>query len=388
MGIHYDFRKEHHQMQQIKNFIKIETVLCISSILAILSLFLVPPDAAYIDYIDFRTLAILFCLMAVMAGFQKNGLFALIAQSILERVKNVRQILFVLVFLCFFCSMLITNDVALITFVPLTIIVFHMLGSEQKKWLIPAIALQTIAANLGSMLTPLGNPQNLYLYGKSESSIVSFVLLMLPFTLLSFVLLCTWIVMICWRETGRIRVNFKEKASLQSTFSVVFFSLLFMVCLLTVLHVIPWTISLLIVFISILIYNHRILKKVDYSLLLTFIALFIFIGNIGRIPAFHEALVKSIDGHEMLTAILASQFMSNVPAAILLSGFTDRYTHLIIGVNLGGLGTLIASMASLISFKFLAREMPEKKGAYLLYFTISSLVFLALLMSLAFVLKV
>lgn len=388
MGIHYDLGKEHHQMQQIKNFIKIETVLCISSILTILSLFLIPPDAAYIDYIDFRTLAILFCLMAVMAGFQKNGLFALIAQSILERVKNVRQILFVLVFLCFFCSMLITNDVALITFVPLTIIVFHMLGSEQKKWLIPAIALQTIAANLGSMLTPLGNPQNLYLYGKSESSIVSFVLLMLPFTLFSFVLLCTWIIMICRRETGRIRVNFKEKASLQSILSVVFFSLLFLVCLLTVLHVIPWTISLLAVLISILIYNHRILKKVDYSLLLTFIALFIFIGNIGRIPAFHDALVKIIDGHEMLTAILASQFMSNVPAAILLSGFTDRYTHLIIGVNLGGLGTLIASMASLISFKFLAREMPEKKSAYLLYFTISNLVFLALLMSLAFILKV
>ena len=154
------------------------------------------------------------------------------------------------------------------------------------------------------------------------------------------------------------------------------------------LHVIPWTISFLTVLISILIYNHRILKKVDHSLLLTFVALFIFIGNIGRIPAFHDALVKIIDDHEMLTAILASQFMSNVPAAILLSGFTDRYTHLIIGVNLGGLGTLIASMASLISFKFLAREMPEKKSAYLLYFTISNLVFLALLMSLAFILKV
>ena len=386
--IHYDLRKEPHPMHQIKKFVKTETVLCIFSLLALISLFLVPPDAAYLDYIDFRTLAILFCLMAVMAGFQENGLFAVIAQSILCHVKNIRQILSVLVLLCFFCSMFITNDVALITFVPLTIIVFHMLDAKLKKWLIPTIVLQTIAANLGSMLTPLGNPQNLYLYEKSGSDIGSFLLLMLPFTFVSLLLLCAWILIICRRESTAIQVNFEKKASIQSPLSVLGFSLLFLTCLLTVLHVIPWKITLNIVLISMIGYSRKTFKKIDYSLLFTFTALFIFIGNIGRIPFFHDTIANIINGHETLTAILASQFMSNVPAAILLSGFTRQYADLIIGVNLGGLGTLIASMASLISFKFLAKEMPEKKGAYLLYFTISSLVFLVLLMSHSYLLNV
>ena len=346
--VHYDLRKEPHPMHQIKKFVKTETVLCIFSLLALISLFLVPPDAAYLDYIDFRTLAILFCLMAVMAGFQENGLFAVIAQSILCHVKNIRQILSVLVLLCFFCSMFITNDVALITFVPLTIIVFHMLDAKLKKWLIPTIVLQTIAANLGSMLTPLGNPQNLYLYEKSGSDIGSFLLLMLPFTFVSLLLLCAWILIICRRESTAIQVNFEKKESIQSPLSVLGFSLLFLTCLLTVLHVIPWKITLNIVLISMIGYSRKTFKKIDYSLLFTFTALFIFIGNIGRIPFFHDTVANIINGHETLTAILASQFMSNVPAAILLSGFTRQYADLIIGVNLGGLGTLIASMASLM----------------------------------------
>ncbi len=248
--------------------------------------------------------------------------------------------------------------------------------------------LQTIAANLGSMLTPLGNPQNLYLYEKSGSNIGSFLLLMLPFTFVSLLLLCAWILIICRRESTAIQVNFEKKASIQSPLSVLGFSLLFLTCLLTVLHVIPRKITLNIVLISMIGYSRKTFKKIDYSLLFTFTALFIFIGNIGRIPFFHDTVANIINGHETLTAILAIQFMSNVPAAILLSGFTRQYADLIIGVNLGGLGTLIASMASLISFKFLAKEMPEKKGAYLLYFTISSLVFLVLLMSLSYLLNV
>ncbi|MGN1205969.1 MAG: SLC13 family permease [Eubacterium sp.] len=375
-------------MNQIKYFVKKETVLSISALLAVISLFLVPPDASYADYIDLRTLAILFCLMAVMAGFQQNGLFSLVAQSILGRVKNMRQILFVLVLLCFISSMLITNDVALITFVPLTMIVFDMLGKAQKKWLIPAVVMQTIAANLGSMLTPLGNPQNLYLYGKSGSNIADFLLLMLPFTLASLVFLCVWILISCRRENTKIQVAFKQKATIQSSLSVLVFSLLFLICLLSVLHVIPWKIAFIAVLLSVTLYSRNTLKKVDYFLLLTFISLFIFIGNVGRIPVFHDALTRIMDGHETITAIIASQFMSNVPAAILLSGFTNRYSDLVIGVNLGGLGTLIASMASLISFKFLAKEMPEKKGAYLLYFTISNLIFLGLLLGMYTVLNV
>ena len=375
--------------RKLSEFLKRETVLTVAILLAIVSAVMIPPDREYAGYIDFRTLSILFCLMTVMAGLQKLGVFRNIAKTLLRHTQNTIQLAEVLVLLCFFFSMIITNDVSLITFVPFTFIVLQLTGEEAvKKLTVPVIVLQTIAANLGSMLTPLGNPQNLYLYEKSGSDIGSFLLLMLPFTFVSLLLLCAWILIICRRESTAIQVNFEKKASIQSPLSVLGFSLLFLTCLLTVLHVIPWKITLNIVLISMIGYSRKTFKKIDYSLLFTFTALFIFIGNIGRIPFFHDTIANIINGHETLTAILASQFMSNVPAAILLSGFTRQYADLIIGVNLGGLGTLIASMASLISFKFLAKEMPEKKGAYLLYFTISSLVFLVLLMSLSYLLNV
>ena len=375
--------------RKLSEFLKRETVLTVAILLAIVSAVMIPPDREYAGYIDFRTLSILFCLMTVMAGLQKLGVFRNIAKTLLRHTQNTIQLAEVLVLLCFIFSMIITNDVSLITFVPFTFIVLRLTGEEAvKKLAVPVIVLQTIAANLGSMLTPLGNPQNLYLYEKSGSDIGSLLLLMLPFTFVSLLLLCAWILIICRRESTAIQVNFEKKASIQSPLSVLGFSLLFLTCLLTVLHVIPWKITLNIVLISMIGYSRKTFKKIDYSLLFTFTALFIFIGNIGRIPFFHDTVANIINGHETLTAILASQFMSNVPAAILLSGFTRQYADLIIGVNLGGLGTLIASMASLISFKFLAKEMPEKKGAYLLYFTISSLVFLVLLMSLSYLLNV
>ena len=280
--------------RKLSEFLKRETVLTVAILLAIVSAVMIPPDREYAGYIDFRTLSILFCLMTVMAGLQKLGVFRNIAKTLLRHTQNTIQLAEVLVLLCFIFSMIITNDVSLITFVPFTFIVLRLTGEEAvKKLAVPVIVLQTIAANLGSMLTPLGNPQNLYLYEKSGSNIGSFLLLMLPFTFVSLLLLCAWILIICRLESTAIQVNFEKKASIQSPLSVLGFSLLFLTCLLTVLHMIPWKITLNIVLISMIGYSRKTFKKIDYSLLFTFTALFIFIGN--KLISAHHASLKRLN---------------------------------------------------------------------------------------------
>lgn len=370
--------------RKIIKYIKKETVLCIAVLLAAASAFVVPPDKEYLDYIDYRTLAILFCLMSVMAGLQKLGLFQMIAEKLLTKVKSSGQLIMILVLLCFFFSMLITNDVSLITFVPFAFTVLHLLGEEQERRLvIPVVVLQTIAANLGSMMTPIGNPQNLYLYAKAGLSLGEFILLMLPYTVVSLVLLLAICFFLGRREKGTaLQVNFSEQISLagREKFLAVYLFLFFL-CLLTVAHVLSvWLVSA-IVFLAMLVMDRRVLARVDYSLLLTFVGFFVFIGNMGRLPVFCSLLEGIIKGNEVLTAVVSSQIISNVPAALLLSGFTDNYRGLLIGTNLGGLGTLIASMASLISFKYIVRESKEKstKGKYLMIFTLFNIAFLAVL---------
>lgn len=367
-------------------FFKKETVLCVALILAVFSMLLVPPDGDYLGYIDFRTLAILFCLMCIMAGLQKIGVFNRIAQKLLGRVRSGSSLILTLVFLCFFFSMLITNDVALITFVPFTFIVLRMLGTElENRLLLPVVVLQTIGANLGSMLTPIGNPQNLYLYGKAGLSIGGFLMLMLPYTLLSLALLaafCVWQGRACpqfpkLEETSDQESSLMEK---RAAYQLALYLALFLLCLLAVGNILPWQEIFFVVLILILATDRHILTKVDYSLLLTFVGFFIFIGNVGRVPAFRAFLQNIIAGREIYTAIIASQVISNVPAALLLSGFTEDMAGLIVGTNLGGLGTLIASMASLISYKNVAKEAGERKGKYIVLFTVGNMVFLAALM--------
>jgi len=365
-------------MKKIFEFWKKETVLCIALLLAVISSFVVVPDKAYMDYIDFRTLAILFCLMSVMAGLQKVGVFQWVAEGLLKRVQGIRALVLILVMLCFFFSMLITNDVALITFVPFTFIVLKLLGEEQKnQYMIPVVVMQTIAANLGSMLTPIGNPQNLYLYGKAGLSVGEFLWLMLPYTGLSLLLLILWCLLQGKAEKGTLQIRFKQQTSLKGKeLSLAFYVALFLVSILVVAHVIPYPVALVIVLLTVFLLDKKVLLQVDYSLLLTFVGFFIFIGNMGRVPVFCGLLQSFITGNEIMTAIVSSQVISNVPAALLLSGFTGDYSALIVGTNLGGLGTLIASMASLISYKFLAREEGGRKGAYLFYFTVANICFL------------
>lgn len=372
-------------MGKLKELFQKETVLCIAVLLAIISAFIVIPDKEYIGYIDFRTLAILFCLMSVMAGLQKLGLFQMIAEKLLVKVKSTGQLVNILVLLCFFFSMLITNDVALITFVPFTFTVLHLLGEEQERKLaIPIVVLQTIAANLGSMLTPIGNPQNLYLYGKAGLSVGEFVLMMLPYTVVSLILLLLCSFLLGRKEKSMaMQVQFAEQTRLTGKEKVLaVYFIMFLLCLLTVAHVLSIWIVFGIVLVVMLVLDRKVLGSVDYSLLLTFVGFFVFIGNMGRIPVFCNLLESIVKGNEVLTAVISSQAISNVPAALLLSGFTDNYEGLIIGTNLGGLGTLIASMASLISYKYIARAGKESntKSKYLVSFTVANVVFLVVLM--------
>ena len=363
-----------------KHIFQKEPVLSIATCLAIISAFFVPPDAEYLGYIDFRTLAILFSLMTVMAGLRGQGVFDRIGHALLSHTRTTLQLTVVLVGLCFFSSMLITNDVSLLTFVPFTFVVLNRLNaSVRSKLLLPIVCMQTIAANLGSMLTPLGNPQNLYLYGKSGMDMSSFVLLMLPYSIISLVLIAIWAVWLC-REGSAIVVTHSAVNSKPDKKLIALYGILFVACLLVVLRVLPYGVAFAAILVCTFFADLPTLGRVDYSLILTFVALFIFIGNLGRMEAFSGWLQNILAGHEVLVSVLASQVTSNVPAAILLSGFTDNFRALIIGTNLGGLGTLIASMASLISYRQIANEVPAEKGHYFAMFTISNVVFLAILM--------
>ncbi len=367
--------------EKITRFIKQEAVLCAALILASVSILLVPPDGEYINYIDFRTLAVLFCLMGVMSGLQKTGLFQLVAETLLTRVRRAWQLILILVLLCFFSSMLITNDVALITFVPFTLTVLGLAGQEiRTRLLVPTVVLQTIAANLGSMLTPVGNPQNLYLYGKAGTTLPQFILLMLPYTIASLLLLSAWSLIQFRAHKAPVEVAFAERTALSGKpLCLWVYALLFFIDLLAVVRAIPYPAALGLTVIGLLLTDRAIFSHIDYSLLLTFIGFFIFIGNMGRLPQFAGLLQKIVSGNEVLAGIAASQVISNVPAALLLSGFTKDFPSLIIGVNLGGLGTLIASMASLISYKLVVRGENGAAGAYFRYFTTANLWFLGVL---------
>ena len=381
-------------VRKIVNFAKKETVLFAAVLLAFGSMVCVPPDMQYLSYIDYRVLALLFCLMTVMEGFKSTGFFAAVAGKLLEKVKTFRQLYLVLVFLCFFTSMWITNDVALLTFVPFTVLVLRMTGLEQE--MIPVIVLQTIAANLGSMTTPVGNPQNLYLYSISGMGIGAFLQIMGPLTLISAGL----IFLICLiHKDFPIRQGMlgKEIVGVRKAGENQVLAVLFFISLLSVFRILSWQLLLLIVLVSCIGIKAFCEEKylpleADFGLLLTFVAFFIFIGNMGRICAVREVLSQVLNGRELLISFLCSQMISNVPAAILLSGFTQEYRGLLQGVNIGGLGTLIASLASLISYKFFAAESEQTpaagtRGRYMLTFTIWNVGMALVLLAAAFLLN-
>lgn len=365
-------------MKALLQYTKKEIVLVVAIVLAIVSSIWNPPSIGYLAFIDFRVLGILLSLMLVMAGLQENGVFHILGRRLVGKCTNTRKLSFVLVFLCFFSSMFLTNDVALITFVPFAVLTIQM--TKKERMLIPIVTAQTIGANLGSMLTPMGNPQNLYLYGLSKMSFIDFLGLMLPYTIVAGVLLLIFVFV---QKKESLSLDLEEESIRQGKWNkrqVIVYLILFGVCIGTVLRFVEWYMVLGIVIIVICIMDWRILKKADYSLLFTFMGFFIFIGNIGALSSVCDMLLCILNKRETLIAIGASQIISNVPAAILLSGFTRNYDALIIGTNLGGLGTLIASMASLISYKQLVNAFPEQKGKYVLYFTVTNVIFLGILL--------
>lgn len=363
----------------IKNLLRNEPVTTVSFLLAVISILFVPIDGQYIDYINFKTLGTLLTLMIIMSGLSGQGFFRNIAGKLLERVTKLRTLGLVLVLLCFFFAMFITNDVSLITFVPFTIEVLLM--ADQKKYLIPIIVLQTIAANLGSMLTPIGNPHNLYLYDLSGMKPLEFIGMMLPYSLLAFVLLVVITCIVTGNTTLKPAKTKKCDIGYITPFKTTVYLCLFVLSLTIILRILPYYIVLGIVIAVVICVDRKNLLEVDYFLLLTFFFLFIFIGNMKRIDAVSDFLSRIVAGNEFSVSILTSQFICNVPASILISGMTTDYSAVCIGTDFGGLGTLIASMASLISFKLYGRLPDSRKGRYILAFSMFSIIFLVFLVA-------
>ena len=373
-------------LRAIRAFAARETVLVVAVAAALASCALVPPDAGYAAYVDWHTLALLFCLMAVVAGFRSLGVLDAAGAWLVARARTQRAVAGVLVGLAFFASMAVTNDVALITFVPLALVVLRRADMEGRVCLVAT--LMTIAANLGSMFTPVGNPQNLYLFTASGMGVGEFLQLMGPYTAASAVMLALACAL-CFRGgevAGNGGVDAFAGFPARSRKRLAVYGVLFACCLAAVLGVLDVRVLLALVLVSVSLSDASLLRRVDWGLLATFAALFVFVGNMGRVPVLHDALSAAVGGNALLAAVGGSQVISNVPAAVLLSGFTDQWQALIVGTNLGGLGTLIASMASLITFKAVMVGRPGIRGRYLLVFTVWNVAFLAALLALAVVL--
>ena len=360
-------------MNKIWIWLKGEAVLLIALAAALVSMLVIPPDAAYAAYVDWDVLMLLFSLMAVVAGLKKCGVMDKLSAALLRSAGNTRRLCLLLSLACFFSSMLVTNDVALITFVPLTAALLN------GQTLILTVVLETIAANLGSMATPIGNPQNLYLYAHYDMPMGAFFGAVLPLTLVSLVLTVLGCLLV---KKQSVTLPDTETASVSSR-ALWLHAAQFVVCLLAVLKILPKWAAFAAVLCSTALFDRRLLKEVDYALLATFVCFFVFVGNLGRVETVSSLLGSVIAGRELEVGILASQVISNVPAALMLSGFTENAAGLMRGVDLGGLGTLVSSLASLISFKLYMKTPGAKAGRYLGIFTALNVVFLAALYALA-----
>lgn len=383
-------------MSKIIAFCKKELVLCIAAIAAMVTCFFVKPSIQYLSYIDWNTLALLFSLMTVVAGFRRCGVFSILGDVLCTRVRSVRSLCGVLVFLCFFLSMFVTNDVSLITFVPFAIAVLLSLGVD-GTYIMYTVVLQTVAANVGSMLTPIGNPQNLFLYGKMHISLFAFMRILLPYTVISFFLLLLALLLVPERAVDATLLSKSKSRGMQKSASgaksigvrMALYGVLFVVSILSVLGVFPKWVAALATFVLVAAVDRKTFCDVDYLLLLTFVAFFVFTGNIQHLDAVKNLLEQVVQKNECVVSIIASQVMSNVPSALLLYPFSKNVAGLLCGVDIGGLGTLVASLASLISFKIYGASRDPKLPStmkFLVVFTIVNILFLAVLLGAYFIL--
>lgn len=367
-------------MEKIINIIKKQAVLTIALTAALISVFIIPPDAEYSEYLNVSVLIQLFCLMITVSGFRSTGLFEKITHFLADKSATARKTSFLLMNLCFFFSMLVTNDVALLTFVPLTIMVFA--DEKNPVTMIKAIVIETAAANLGSMMTPVGNPQNLYIYAEYNMSAGEFIKTMLPVGILSYIILALLNFLIPDTPVALSEKNKSEKIlSEKHNAEMISYSVMFILCLMAVFRIIPNYVCLAVSVIIPLIFRRELFKRVDYALLATFVCFFVFVGNIARIETVRNFFSMVINGRELIVSALLSQVISNVPAAVMLSGFTDNACQLLAGVNIGGLGTPVASLASLISYQLYSKSENSQSGKYLGFFSAVNFSMLALLLA-------
>ena len=378
-------------MQKITGYIKNNAILCISGVLAVISCFIVKPDEQYPGYINLKVLAILFSLMLVVAALGHIGTFDILTGKLLSKVKTYKGISLLMSLMAFFMSMFLTNDVSLVTLVPFAIMVLAPFGENRN--LMFTLIIMTVAANLGSMFTPIGNPQNLYLYDTYKIPLPEFLLLMLPYSALSLVLIIAMTFILIKGSAG-LPERAGQDAKRLSVPKLMIYIALFVINILTVIGLVHFLISLAVTVAVMAVLDRKTFKKADYNLLLTFVFFFVLIGNIGRIDVITGFMSGLVSGYPVPAAIVSSQIISNVPAAMLLSAFTGDGRSLVIGTNLGGLGTVIASMASLITYRFhssFAKELKEKgedpQGNYLLNFTIINVIMLAFLFGLYILIK-
>jgi len=357
----------------IKGTVKNNAVTFIAMIAAIITAFFVPPDKEYLDYFDFKTLTCLFCVLAVVCALRNVRFFYTLAQRIVKCFKTARMSVIGLVYITFIGSMLIANDMALLTFLPLGYYVLHTTG--KKKYLAFTFIMQNIAANLGGMLTPFGNPQNLYLYTKFNIPDLEFMgIMVFPFLLsIALITLCCFIFV----RPEPLVLNATDYNT--PRWRVAIYLVLFAISIIIVFRVIPYLIGLAIIIPALLILDRRALLNVDYGLLLTFVFFFIFSGNLARIDAVRNFFSELLMQNTLIVSALSCQIISNVPSAILLSQFTDNYKALLLGVNIGGVGTLISSLASLITFREYTSEEPKKVLSYILKFSAFNFAFLGIL---------
>ena len=370
-----------YEPKRIVSFLKDNAVLMIAILAAIVTSIIVPPDKEYLGYFDFKTLACLFSVLAVVCALRNIRFFYTLAKAIVRKFRNARVAILALVYITFIGSMLIANDMALLTFLPLGYFILHT--TKKEKYLAFAFIMQNIAANLGGMLTPFGNPQNLYLYSKFNIPDSEFVTIMFP----PFIVAIVLITVCCLVFVKNEPLEIEEKAASLPIGRVIIYLALFAVAIMMVFRFMPYQIGLIIIPLALLFLDRDALKQVDYGLLFTFVFFFIFAGNMGRIEAVRSFFSYLLNINTLIFSAMSCQFISNVPSAILLSQFTDNYRELLLGVNIGGAGTLIASLASLITFKEYTKQDPKHTLSYVLKFTAFNFAFLIILTAFCLILQ-
>lgn len=365
---------ETKKMSRVIGWMKSQPVLCVAVAAMLITCFFVPPDEAYPGYFNMRTLATLFCTLAVVAAFAHIHVFEIISKNIVIHLHNLRNAVLGLVLITFIGSMLLANDMALLTFLPLGFFVLEATGNQESMAF--TFIMQNIAANLGGMVTPFGNPQNLYLYAYYHIGTWEFVRIMLP----PFLLATGMIVLLCMLAVKPEPLTLKkDEGYTLPKVRTILYSILFVFSLLIVFCVVPYVLGTAVVVLVLIFTDRRALREVNYPLLATFCVFFVFSGNAARIPAVNELFSALLPKDTLLFGILSCQVISNVPSAVLLSHFTRNYQSLLPAVNLGGLGTLIASLASLITFTEFKKRQPGRTGYYVALFSLINFGFLVVL---------